>query len=596
MQAGTSAPGGLVDLVVKRPLDAPLRSAFVEWRERGSVLGAVDLSQRFGADDAFGVRLNAAAERIDPIVRDASGHRNVLALAGDWRASAATLVEAEVETQPPLAAERARLQPARRHACRRRPTRASTSTTSRGRCRWCSTRRPARCASRRSSATDWRLVAHAATQRLRTDDRIAFPFGCTDAPTAPTTPTATARTAPSTSTISAARTSGAAASTLDVSLHGAADRPARARRSALGVQRTDRENRFSRLGVQLRRHRQRRRHAVTPPRPTRSSASTDRDERSTELYAARRASRFGRGCDGLARRAPHAARRAARRHRRLGATGFSQSFTTPFARAEPVARRAASSSTRAGAAASRATSRPTPAAVVRQRRPGAAGGEEPADRARLQGRRRRAEWSAAAFDIRRPLFGDIGACDAAPCSARAASSASSATAASRAAPAGAAAPGACAPARNGCTRASRTASDPTIDGKRPTNVPAPRRAAGRLRLRRRRALPAACACAPRRLRERARGAARQQRPDPGVTTFDLGARYEMQVERRHRPGRCAPASTTSSTGAPGARARTSSATPTCSRSSRARCASRCRPTSEQAAPRGPPAIIWAVPR
>ena len=85
MQAGTSAPGGLVDLVVKRPLDAPLSSAFVEWRERGSVLGAVDLSRRFGADNAFGLRLNAAAEHIDPIVRDARGHRHVLALAGDWR-------------------------------------------------------------------------------------------------------------------------------------------------------------------------------------------------------------------------------------------------------------------------------------------------------------------------------------------------------------------------------------------------------------------------------------------------------------------------------------------------------------------------------
>ena len=98
MQAGTSAPGGLVDLVVKRPLDAPLSSAFVEWRERGSVLGAVDLSRRFGTDNAFGLRLNAAAEHIDPKVRDARGHRNLLALAGDWRVAKGTLLEAEVET------------------------------------------------------------------------------------------------------------------------------------------------------------------------------------------------------------------------------------------------------------------------------------------------------------------------------------------------------------------------------------------------------------------------------------------------------------------------------------------------------------------
>src|SRR6478672_9996877 len=97
MQAGTSAPGGLVDVVVKRPLDAPLRSAFVEWRERGSVAASVDLSQRFGVDNAFGVRLNAGAEHLDPQVRNTTGNRNVIALAGDWRASAATLVEAEVE-------------------------------------------------------------------------------------------------------------------------------------------------------------------------------------------------------------------------------------------------------------------------------------------------------------------------------------------------------------------------------------------------------------------------------------------------------------------------------------------------------------------
>src|SRR4030095_10594328 len=97
LQAGTSAPGGLVDLIVKRPLDVPLRSALLEWRERGSVVGSVDLSERFGAGDAFGIRLSAGAEHLDPKVRNTRGNRNVVALAGDWRASAAMRVEAEGE-------------------------------------------------------------------------------------------------------------------------------------------------------------------------------------------------------------------------------------------------------------------------------------------------------------------------------------------------------------------------------------------------------------------------------------------------------------------------------------------------------------------
>ncbi|MEO6364177.1 MAG: TonB-dependent receptor, partial [Caldimonas sp.] len=184
LQAGTSAPGGLVDLVVKRPLDAPLSSAFVEWRQRGSVLGAVDLSRRFGdvdgAGGAFGLRLNAAAERIDPLVRNARGQRSLLALAGDWRASSSTLVEAEVETshrsQPSvpgfsLLGDRVPAVPDPRLNLNNQPwslpvvfdaTTASLRVT-------------------HKLGDGWRLVAHGATQRLRTDDRIAFPFGCTAA-------------------------------------------------------------------------------------------------------------------------------------------------------------------------------------------------------------------------------------------------------------------------------------------------------------------------------------------------------------------------------------------------------------------------------
>ena len=106
-QSGTSAPGGLVNLVVKRP-DADLRDAQLRWSQNGSVGAAIDLSQRFGIDRAFGARLNVSADRLDPNYRDAKGHRENLALAADWRIDADRTLELEfehnVQSQPSVPA------------------------------------------------------------------------------------------------------------------------------------------------------------------------------------------------------------------------------------------------------------------------------------------------------------------------------------------------------------------------------------------------------------------------------------------------------------------------------------------------------------
>ncbi len=177
MQAGTSAPGGLVNYIVKRPLDAPLRSASLEWRQPGTVMGALDISQRLGPDQAFGVRLNAAAAQLDPIVRDSAGNRHLFSLAADWRISADKLLEAEIEASH-------RSQPSQagfsmlgstvpqagdpRISLNNQPWSlpvvfdATTASV-----RW-----------QQKLGADWRFTAHAATQRLRTDDRLAYPFGC----------------------------------------------------------------------------------------------------------------------------------------------------------------------------------------------------------------------------------------------------------------------------------------------------------------------------------------------------------------------------------------------------------------------------------
>jgi iron complex outermembrane receptor protein len=85
-----------VNLVVKRP-DADLRSASLAWQQDGSVQAGVDLSQRFGASREFGARLNVSAAHLDPNVRDAKGHRQTASIATDWRISKDSLLEFEFE-------------------------------------------------------------------------------------------------------------------------------------------------------------------------------------------------------------------------------------------------------------------------------------------------------------------------------------------------------------------------------------------------------------------------------------------------------------------------------------------------------------------
>jgi iron complex outermembrane receptor protein len=106
IQAGTSAPGGLVNLVVKRP-DVDLRSASLMWEQDGTVDARVDLSQRFGEGRQFGARLNVSAAHLDPVVRDMDGHRHTESIATDWRVDADHLLEFEFEhslqSQPSMA-------------------------------------------------------------------------------------------------------------------------------------------------------------------------------------------------------------------------------------------------------------------------------------------------------------------------------------------------------------------------------------------------------------------------------------------------------------------------------------------------------------
>ena len=177
IQAGTSAPGGLVNYVVKRPTEQDLRTVRIETTSRGSTLGAIDLGGRFGADRQFGYRINVASENLKPLTHNLDGNRNLFSLAADWRLTRDSVLEFEVEqsrkTQPSQngysllgsvlpAPVDPRINLNNQPWSQPSVFKALTGTV------------------RFSQAlnADWRWSAQIGQQRLKSDDRLAYAFGC----------------------------------------------------------------------------------------------------------------------------------------------------------------------------------------------------------------------------------------------------------------------------------------------------------------------------------------------------------------------------------------------------------------------------------
>jgi len=182
MQAGTSAPAGLVNLVVKRPLADDATTLSLGLIERGTVEAGVDHSQRFGASREFGLRVNLAAARLDPTLRNSQGRSHTAALAADWRLSPDTLVEAEVEfnrqsqpSQQGFSLLGSKLPDAKRIDPNLNLNNQPWSQP----VVFDNTHASLRVQQR--LAGEWRAQAALGVQRLRTDDRLAYAFGCSAA-------------------------------------------------------------------------------------------------------------------------------------------------------------------------------------------------------------------------------------------------------------------------------------------------------------------------------------------------------------------------------------------------------------------------------
>ncbi|MGA0608692.1 TonB-dependent siderophore receptor [Caldimonas sp. KR1-144] len=414
MQSGVSAPGGLVNLVVKRP-DADVRAASLELRGAGNVMGTVDWSTRFGNERSFGLRVNATAERLDPELHDARGRRHLLAVAGDWRISPDTLLEAELETthqsqpsQPGFSLLGDRVPSAKSIDPRLNlnnqpwslPVVWDADTAS---LRW-----------QQRLAGEWRAQAQFVTQRLKDDDRVAFPFGCSAEGNFDRYCSDGSFDFYDYRSENERRRNDA----WDLNLAGRLATAALNHQLRFGVQGLRYEARFQKQAFNFVNEPGRiDGSAVTTPQPLADDDSTNRDERRTEFYA-NDAIQLGAGV-GLWLGVRHTRlERQSVTTSGTEPTDYDDSFTTPWIAAswqlsEPLM---AYASWGQGVESDVAPNRPgvygnagqpLPAAKSRQSEIG------------LKFEQQDLRWALAAFDIRRPVYGDLGECaDADPSDCR----------------------------------------------------------------------------------------------------------------------------------------------------------------------------------
>ncbi len=405
LQAGTSAPGGLVNLVVKRP-GPSLRAASLGFEQDGTLRAQADVASRAGADGALGWRVNIGAARLEPQVKNARGSSWSAAAAFDARLAPGTLLQAEVElsrqSQPSV--------PGFSLLGARLPAAASINPTlNLNNQPWSL---PVVFNGRTGSlklthelSSALAFTAHAMRQNLRTDDRIAFPYGCSAEGDYSRYCSDGTFDLYDFRSEGERRTSDAA----ELALAGTANAAGLAHQFKAGVLATRYQARFNRQAFNWVGVGSLDGHTMVGPDASLAGENTQRSERGSEWFV-QDAITFN----------PAVSLWAGLRHSRVhresvatdgsNATQYSQAFTTPWLALaysfKPQATAYASwgegveSDVVPGLPIFTNAGRPLPALKSRQAELG------------LKQSGKALDWRMAAFDIRRPAWADTGSCDA----------------------------------------------------------------------------------------------------------------------------------------------------------------------------------------
>ncbi|KWC33235.1 TonB-dependent receptor [Burkholderia ubonensis] len=97
IDSGVVAPGGVINFVTKRSANVASVTTGVD--SRGSTSAAMDLGRRFGPDNQFGIRINAAKENMHSYIDGTNGRRTFGSIAADWDISPRASLQFNAEFQ-----------------------------------------------------------------------------------------------------------------------------------------------------------------------------------------------------------------------------------------------------------------------------------------------------------------------------------------------------------------------------------------------------------------------------------------------------------------------------------------------------------------
>jgi iron complex outermembrane receptor protein len=94
---GFAVPGGIVNMTTKRAGATPVTQVGTSIDNNGSAKTSIDIGRRFGAQQQFGVRVNAATQHVRSAIDNDNGYRRMGSLAADWKVNDALLLKYDYE-------------------------------------------------------------------------------------------------------------------------------------------------------------------------------------------------------------------------------------------------------------------------------------------------------------------------------------------------------------------------------------------------------------------------------------------------------------------------------------------------------------------